>query len=132
MAKIPVRLENHRSVRAVRERPASAPDPVIDADWLRELCLAAGVDDVGFVSIDNPDLAGEVEHAENALPGTRSYISLVARMNRENALATSAWAPAGRRRADTLNEENALGRAVIASRFARQNSRNSSFLVPSS
>ena len=84
MAKVPARLENHPSVRAVRDKPASSAPHVIDADWLRELCLGAGIDDVGFVSIDHPDLAGEVGHAEGALPGTRSYISLVARMNREN------------------------------------------------
>ncbi|GAA3439193.1 epoxyqueuosine reductase [Kutzneria kofuensis] len=84
MAKIPARLENHPSVRAVRERPAAGAAQVIDAGWLRKLCLDAGVDDVGFVSIDHPELASEVDHAKNALPGTRSYISLVARMNRDN------------------------------------------------
>ena len=84
MTKIPARLENHPSVRAVRDRPSAAAAQTIDAGWLRKLCLDAGIDDVGFVSIDQPDLAGEVEHATHALPGTRSYISLVARMNRDN------------------------------------------------
>ena len=84
MAKVPARLENHPSVRAVRGKPATSAPRVIDAAWLRQLCLDAGVDDVGFVSIDHPDLAGEAEHAQGALPGTRSYLSLVARMNREN------------------------------------------------
>jgi Fe-S-cluster-containing hydrogenase component 2 len=84
VAKIPARLAEHPNVRAVRERPEGGPAQVIDAGWLRKLCLDAGVDDVGFVSIDHEDLAGEVEHAEHALPGTRSFISLVARMNRDN------------------------------------------------
>ena len=84
MAKIPARLENHPNVRAVRDKPVSAAAPVIAAGWLRKLCLDEGVDDVGFVPIDHPDLASEVEHATNALPGTRSFISLVARMNRDN------------------------------------------------
>ena len=84
MAKIPARLAEHPSVRAVRDRPASGPAGVIDAGWLRKLCLDAGLDDVGFVSIDHEDLASEVAHAEHALPGTRSFISLVARMNRDN------------------------------------------------
>ena len=57
---------------------------MIDADWLRELCLAAGADDVAFASVDDPELAGEREHAEAACRGTRSYISLVVRMNRDN------------------------------------------------
>ncbi|MFI9384659.1 epoxyqueuosine reductase [Kutzneria sp. NPDC052558] len=84
MAKLPARLENHPSVRAVRSRPADGPAPVIDASWLRKLCLDAGVDDVGFVPVYHPDLGSEVEHAERAMPGARSYISLVARMNRDN------------------------------------------------
>jgi ferredoxin len=84
VAKLPARQENHPSVRAVRGRPTGGPSRVIDAAWLRKLCLDAGADDVGFVPVSHPDLAGEAAHAESALPGTRSYISLVARMNREN------------------------------------------------
>ena len=57
---------------------------ILDADWLREICLAAGIDDVAFASVDNPDLASEVEHVEAALPATESYISLVVKMNRDN------------------------------------------------
>ena len=64
------------------------PD-VIDAEWLRDACLAAGADDVAFASADNPDLASEVTHVQDALPGTRSYISLVVKMNRDNVRSTA-------------------------------------------
>lgn len=87
MTRLPARLADHPSVRAVRARQAAAgprTPRVIDADWLRELCLAAGADDMGVVSLDHPDLAGERESALHALPGTRSLISLVVRMNRDN------------------------------------------------
>lgn len=84
MANLPARLVEHPNVKAVRERPGGGPARVIDAEWLRKLCLDAGVDDVGFVPIDHEDLTSEVEHAEHALPGTKSFISLVARMNRDN------------------------------------------------
>ncbi len=57
---------------------------IIDADWLRRICLDAGADDVAFATVDNPDLASEREHVENAMPGTRSFISLVVKMNRDN------------------------------------------------
>lgn len=57
---------------------------MIDADWLRELCLAAGADDMAAVSLDHPDLAGEREHARSALPGTRTLITMAVRMNRDN------------------------------------------------
>jgi len=56
----------------------------IDAGWLRELALRSGADDVAAVPLDHPDLAGEREHVLRALPGTRSLISLVVRMNRDN------------------------------------------------
>ncbi|WHT17314.1 4Fe-4S binding protein [Crossiella sp. CA-258035] len=87
MARLPARLAGHPSVRAVRERQAATGprEPrVIDAAWLRELCLAAGADDMGVVPLDHPDLTGEREPALHALPGTRSLVSLVVRMNRDN------------------------------------------------
>ncbi|HWC80764.1 MAG TPA: 4Fe-4S binding protein [Pseudonocardiaceae bacterium] len=80
------RLAEHPTVRAVRERhPDGTKSPsTIDATWLRELCLSAGASDTAAVSLDHPDLAGEREHVLAALPGARSLISLVVRMNRDN------------------------------------------------
>ena len=78
-------LEAHPTVVAVRSRPARQPAPdVIDAGWLHELCLDAGVHDVAAVSLEHPDLLGEAVHVRRALPGARSLISLVLRMNRDN------------------------------------------------
>ncbi|MGW7821719.1 hypothetical protein ACWGLF_27135 [Streptomyces puniciscabiei] len=57
---------------------------MIDADWLRALCLDAGADDAAAVSLDHPDLAGERAHVLAALPGTRSLVSLTVLMNRDN------------------------------------------------
>ncbi|HVV23400.1 MAG TPA: (4Fe-4S)-binding protein [Pseudonocardiaceae bacterium] len=71
-------------MRAVLANRPESPTPVVDATWLRELCLAAGADDAAAVSLDHPDLAGEREHVLNALPGTRSLVSLVVRMNRDD------------------------------------------------
>jgi Fe-S-cluster-containing hydrogenase component 2 len=81
--KISPRLAEHPTVRKMMARKAEPPG-VIDADWLREVCLAAGADDVAFASVDNPALASEREHVESALPGTKTYISLVVKMNRDN------------------------------------------------
>jgi len=68
----------------------SSPKPgVIDAGWLRQVCLEAGADDVGFVSVANPALVSEAEHVEAALPGARSYLSLVVKMNRDNVRSTA-------------------------------------------
>jgi ferredoxin len=87
--RIPPRIAEHPTVRKVQGRTRDATAPVIDADWLRQICLDAGVDDVGFVSVHNPDLAAEREHADGALPGVGSYISLVVKMNRDNVRSTA-------------------------------------------
>jgi hypothetical protein len=86
--KLPGRLAEHPTVRKVRSRKTKKPG-VLDADWLREICLSAGADDVAFATVDNPDLASEVEHVDAALPGTKSYISLVVKMNRDNVRSTA-------------------------------------------
>src|SRR4051812_10256901 len=81
--KLSARMADHPTVRKMLGRKTVKPD-VIDADWLRKVCLDAGADDVAFASVDNPDLASEREHVHGALPGTRSYISFVVKMNRDN------------------------------------------------
>lgn len=81
--KLPRGLADHPTVRKVRER-RSTPPGVLDAGWLRQLCLEAGADDVAFATVENPALESEREHVEHALPGARSFISLVVKMNRDN------------------------------------------------
>jgi ferredoxin len=78
-------IPEHPTVAAHRQRPATerTSEP-LDAAWLRQLCLDAGADDVGFVEIERPALAGERPHIQRAFPHTRSLISLVLRMNRDN------------------------------------------------
>lgn len=86
--KLPAKLAAHPSVQAVLARHhaggVAGPPPVIDAVWLRELCLAAGADDAAAVSIDHADLVDERAHVQTALPGTRSLVAMVFRMNRDN------------------------------------------------
>ena len=64
----------------------------LDAGWLRQVCLDAGADDVGFVEIDRPALAEERPHIQRVLPQARSLISFVSdcgfpRMTFANALS---------------------------------------------
>ncbi|VEG57503.1 putative Fe-S protein [Mycolicibacterium aurum] len=86
--KLPSRLADHPTVRAMRSRPARPPG-VIDAAWLRDVCLEAGVDDVGFARVADPQLASELPYVEEALPGAVSYLSLVVKMNRDNVRSTA-------------------------------------------
>ncbi|MFE7841505.1 hypothetical protein ACFU53_37265 [Streptomyces sp. NPDC057474] len=56
--RLPAKLAAHPSVQAVLARRRTGgiarPSAVIDAEWLRELCLAAGADDAASVSLDHP------------------------------------------------------------------------------
>lgn len=78
-------ITEHPTVKAYQRSIASpAVSQPLDADWLRQLCLDAGADDVGFVEIDRSALAGERPHIQRTFPHTRSVISFVLRMNRDN------------------------------------------------
>lgn len=85
------RFADHPTVRALRERGPTAPGSdtppdveVLDAGWLRQLCLDAGADDVGFVPVDHPDLAAERHYIDQVLPGITTLIGFVCRTNRDN------------------------------------------------
>ncbi|HET7743045.1 MAG TPA: 4Fe-4S binding protein [Mycobacterium sp.] len=87
-AEISPRIADHPTVRKMAGRTRDRP-AVIDSEWLRRVCLDAGADDAAFVSVADPQLASELEHAEQALPGARSFISLVVKMNRDNVRSTA-------------------------------------------
>ncbi|MBG0812151.1 SCP2 sterol-binding domain-containing protein [Methylosinus sp. H3A] len=65
-------------------RSPMTPASVFEARRLREMALAAGADDVGFVSIDDPVIAFEREEILAAFPFAKSLVSFVMKMNREN------------------------------------------------
>lgn len=79
-------LANHPSVKAFRARTAevsSAPPEKLDAERLRQICLDAGADDVGFIDVDQADIADEARHMRVVMPDATSAISIIVRMNRE-------------------------------------------------
>lgn len=78
------KLDEHPTVIRVRSRPArpSSASPRITAQTLRKLCLDAGADDVGFVSIDRPELDDQRNDILRVFPGTQTLVSLICRMNR--------------------------------------------------
>jgi Fe-S-cluster-containing hydrogenase component 2 len=82
-----VRLSEHPTVKQFYESASvlaerGAPFK-LDADWLRQLCLDAGADDVGFVEIDRPEIADQRHDILAVFPHTRTLVSFVCRMNRE-------------------------------------------------
>jgi len=64
--------------------PVLEPQETLDTAWLRDLCVEAGADDVGFVQIDRPELDTDRDDVREAAPWTKTLISFVIKMNREN------------------------------------------------
>lgn len=80
-------LSEHPTVRAFEEKQQTSSPPtrsILESEKLRALCLQAGADDVGFVEIDRPALADQRAEILTLFPATRTLLSLVIRMNREN------------------------------------------------
>ena len=77
-------LDQHPTVLHHRAHAAAIPPApaTLDAGGLRQLCLDAGADDVGFVEVGRAELAAEREHILAAFPRTKTLVSLVCRMNR--------------------------------------------------
>jgi len=107
-------IEEHPTVAAHRRKlaPEMISEP-LDAAWLRKLCLEAGADDVGFVALNHPALAGERPHIERAFPRTRSLISFVLRMNRDN-VRSPARSVANSEFHHTGDEVNDVARRITA------------------
>ena len=81
------KLNNHPTVKWWREQSTrNQPTRTVplNSDSLRSLCLEAGADDVGFVEIDRPAIADQRSDILAAFPPTKTLISFVCRMNREN------------------------------------------------
>ena len=84
------RLDEHPAVISHRRRlaeagaegPSVVPRSLSAAD-MRALAIECGADDVGVVSLDRPELAGQVADIRHAFPAARAAISFVCRMNRE-------------------------------------------------
>ena len=80
-------MVNTQPPTAFRDQSASEASHKIgervDQAWLRQLCLRAGANDVGFVEIDRPDLEKDRPDILNAFAHTKTLISFVVQMNRE-------------------------------------------------
>jgi len=80
-------LSEHPTVKRFWEKAQTTADKpgttTLDAVWLRQLCLDAGADDVGFVDIDRRALSNERADIVRFFPSTKALICIVLRMNRE-------------------------------------------------
>lgn len=109
-------LAEHPTVKEFRTRPTAAHTAatprVLDRAWLRQICLEAGADDVGFVEIDRPEIADQKGDILWLLPKTKALISFVVRMNRENIRAP-ARSIANLEFHHTTDETNEIARKIV-------------------
>lgn len=85
-------LEDHPTVKWYRGKKhdqLSHGTAEVDAQWLKNLVLEAGADDVGIVEVGRPDLDGHRGDILRIFPVTKALISLVFRMNPENIRSLS-------------------------------------------
>ena len=111
-------LEEHPTVKQFREKRADQTDlpqaQALDAAWLRQLCLDAGADDVGFVESDRPEIADQKAEIQSVFPRTKMLISFVCRMNREN-IRTPARSISNLEFHHTTDETNDVARRIVSS-----------------
>jgi epoxyqueuosine reductase QueG len=75
-------IKRHLEAKAARQ--GEAPAGPLDSDWVRRIVTQAGADDVGLASIDSPELKDYRDHILTLLPGAKTCISVVMRMNPHN------------------------------------------------
>ena len=111
-------LAEHPTVKRFREQKADRTDipetQVLDAAWLRQLCLDAGADDVGFVESNRPEIADQKAEIQSVFPRTKTLISFVCRMNREN-IRTPARSISNLEFHHTTDETNEVARRIVSS-----------------
>lgn len=77
-------LEDHPTVKWYRGKKhdqLSHGTAEVDAQWLKNLVLEAGADDVGIVEVGRPDLDAHRGDILRIFPSTKALISLVCRLN---------------------------------------------------
>jgi Fe-S-cluster-containing hydrogenase component 2 len=105
-------MDNHPTVLAVRSVAPSAPTDTLSAGWLRQLCIAAGADDVGFVSIERAELDDQRADILKFFRPAQTLISIVCRMNRE-PIRSTARSVANLELHHTTDKINTISQAIV-------------------
>jgi ferredoxin len=110
-------LMEHPTVRRYLERADEQAErdraTAVEATWLRQICLEAGADDVGFVELGRPEIADQRADILSVFPQTRALISFVCRMNRE-PIRSTARSLANLEFHHTGDHVNEVGRRIVA------------------
>ncbi len=92
--------------------PAAAPK-LLDMMQLRQLALDCGADDAGVVDIDDPLLDDQRADVLAAFPFTKSLISIIVKMNREN-IRSPARSAANLEFHHAVDETDEIARRIAA------------------
>lgn len=84
----------------------------LDGNWLREMFLSAGADDIGFVSIDRPELDDQRDDLLKLFPAVRTIVPYVVKMNKELTRAPLR-SVANHEFHSTGDEVNDIGRQIV-------------------
>ena len=106
-------FDSHPTVHAVRNKPLPATPGPMDAQALRQWCLDAGADDVGFVGIERSELDDERADILRIFPATKSLICFVKRMNADS-VRSPARNIANHEFHETGDEVNDTARQIVA------------------
>src|SRR4051812_20685493 len=110
-------LAEHPTVKhfyevSVNRAETSIPQ-VLDAASLRRICLEAGADDVGFVERGRPEIADQEGDIQAVFPKTKTLISFVMRMNRDN-IRTPARSISNLEFHHTTDEANEVALRIVS------------------
>jgi ferredoxin len=105
-------MHEHPTVRAMRLRAPAERAAQLDGAELSRICLDAGADDVGFVSVDRPELAADREDIRRVFAPTRTLICLLCRMNPE-PVRSPARSVANMEFHATGDRVNDIARAIV-------------------
>ncbi len=81
---------------------------------LKQQCLDAGADDVGFVAIDRPEISDQRDDILAVFPNAKTLISFVCRMNRE-PIRSPARSIANLEFHHTGDQVDSVGRKIVTS-----------------
>ena len=108
-------LTEHPTVRHFHQSAAnrSAPPSILDAAWLRHLCLDCGADDAGLVEISRSALDDQRADILRYFPAAKTLLSFVCRMNRE-PIRSPARSVANLEFHHTGDHVNEVARKIVA------------------
>ena len=103
----------HPDVARYRAAPsAAAESETLSAHFLRDLMMECGADDCGFVAADDPSIGPQSAWIEALLPGARSLVAFVCRMNRDT-VRTSVRSVANEEFHQTYDDVNQVARRAV-------------------